>query len=142
MRGLSVALLVLMVGAAQAATVVKCVDAAGKVTFSQHACPSAEHDSAVMSVNNQRPSGDGPAIRLADPAKPTATVRRQGQKYTVVGEPEELPETPIQAERQRAAPAAVKPCVRYVEKQINTSRVTADGKRRGQSEIVKVPVPC
>ncbi|WP_395501832.1 hypothetical protein [Ectopseudomonas mendocina] len=124
-----------------AASVVKCVDAAGKVTFSQHACPSPDHDVAVVSVNNQRPSGEGPATRLADPSRPAAAPG-QGQAYTVVGEREKLPDAPIQAERPRVAPAAQGPCVRMVDRQVNSTRVTKDGKRVGRAEIIKVPVPC
>ena len=138
----SLMLLILLVAAlfAHAASVVKCVDAAGKVTFVQHGCPSVDHASEVVTANSPRPSGDGPATRLADPGR-APLVRSQGQKYTVVGEPEKLPDTPIQAERPRAvAPSA--PCVRWVERRINTSRVSKNGGRVGSSEIIKVPVPC
>jgi len=141
MRFLYFVMLLVVPAIASAASVVKCVDAAGKVTFSQHACPSPDHDAAVVSVKNARPSGDGPASRLADPSRPAAA-RSQGQTYTVVGEREKLPDAPIQAERPRAAPAAQGPCVKWVDRQINSSRITKDGRRVGTAEIIKVPVPC
>lgn len=122
------------------ATVFKCVDAAGKITFTQHDCPAASQDSSVVSVSNQRPSGAGPATMMADPSK-LPPPRREARRLTVVQEPEVALEEPIQAERPRAV-AQQKPCVRYVQKLVNTSRITKEGKRRGRSELIKVPVPC
>jgi len=69
--------LLAMAGAAMAAPVFKCVDGSGKVTFSQHGCGQAEPHQ-VLAPSAPRPSGDGPAIKLADPAAnpPRAITRR------------------------------------------------------------------
>lgn len=54
---------------ATAAGVVKCVDAAGKITFTQTTCPVGAASELLEIKASQRPSGEGPAVRLADPSK-------------------------------------------------------------------------
>lgn len=49
---------------AQAATITKCVDDAGKVTFSQHGCPRSS-SADVLTVVNPKPSSDGKVVRMA-----------------------------------------------------------------------------
>jgi hypothetical protein len=55
------------VASAYSATVNKCVDAAGHVTFTQTACPPRTVVQTVLEVENRPPSGDGPAVPLAVP---------------------------------------------------------------------------
>jgi len=52
---------------ASGATVVKCVDSKGQVTFVQHRCPAATEKDSMISVESQRPSGAGPAVKIAEP---------------------------------------------------------------------------
>lgn len=49
----------------QAASVFKCVDAFGKVTFTQHNCPDASGLDDVVSAHNPRPSGSGQGTVMA-----------------------------------------------------------------------------
>ncbi|KAF1051992.1 MAG: hypothetical protein GAK43_02144 [Stenotrophomonas maltophilia] len=56
-------------GSVQAATVLKCQDAQGKVTFTQDHCPAGTAVQNSLDVSNERPSGaNGPSVQLADPA--------------------------------------------------------------------------
>lgn len=52
---------------AQAAAITRCVDAAGKVTFSQHGCPQSS-SADVLTVTNPKPSSDGKVVRMAPTA--------------------------------------------------------------------------
>ncbi len=74
---IAAAFLASVAGVAHGAPVFKCIDAAGKVTFSQHGCGEAGSDEVIAPVA-PRPSGSGPAVKLADPAKvpPVQFVRR------------------------------------------------------------------
>lgn len=51
---------------ASAAPVFKCIDAEGKTTFSQHGCGS-DSSGSVVKPEAARPSGAGPAVKLATP---------------------------------------------------------------------------
>lgn len=57
---------------AQAATITKCVDDAGKVTFSQHGCPQSGN-ADVLTVTNPKPSSDGKVVRMAPTVSSGAT---------------------------------------------------------------------
>lgn len=75
---LLLALLCCAASQAQAATVFKCVDAAGKVTFTQQQCPeqSALHD--VVRANNPTPSGSGQPTEMAPrPGSQREALRRE-----------------------------------------------------------------
>lgn len=61
-----------------AASVFKCVDAAGKITFSQSACASGSSSEAI-SPNAQRPSGAGKSVQMADP-KTVPKLQSSGRK--------------------------------------------------------------
>lgn len=125
--------------AAQAATVVKCVDGAGKVSFAQNTCPAGTTGASVEVNAAQRPSGDGPAVQMADPSKTYARPKPKPAPKPAAPEPEvvyrEVP-VPVQV------PVYIKPCVKYVEQKIHTRQKMADGSTRGGVEIRKVPVPC
>jgi hypothetical protein len=59
---------VLLSSQLQAATVFKCVDAAGKVTFTQNQnCPDSHSLDDVVSAHNPTISGSGPASVMATP---------------------------------------------------------------------------
>ncbi len=74
---IAVVFLAFAAGKVHASPVFKCVDAAGKVTFSQHGCGDGGGNE-VIAPSAPRPSGGGPAVKLADPAKvpPVQFVRR------------------------------------------------------------------
>ncbi|CAD5108714.1 DUF4124 domain-containing protein [Zestomonas carbonaria] len=55
---------------ASAATVLKCIDRNGNVTFTQTTCPPEQTMEEALEVQNPRPSGDGPSIPLAIPKPP------------------------------------------------------------------------
>ncbi len=123
--------------AAHAATVVKCTDAAGKVTFAQNVCPGDTQGGEFEVKTAPRPSGEGPAVQLADPSK-TYVVPKPKPKPKAP-EPEIVyKEVPVEV----PVPVYIKPCVRYVEQKIRTTQKMADGSTRGGVEIRKVPVPC
>ena len=63
--------LMLVAGWGQAETVYKCVDAHGKVTFTQQACPNSGNSAGVeLNVQNSRPSGEGESAVMAQPPQP------------------------------------------------------------------------
>jgi len=124
---------------ATAATVVKCVDAAGKVTFAQHACPDARAQASQVTFKNAAPSGSSAPVRLGTPKPyvPKPVVRRQ----RVVAEAQ--PVAAQEPDRGRVTHAAPRqPCIRMVDRHINSTRVTKDGRRVGRSQVIKVPVAC
>lgn len=51
-----------------AGAITKCVDSNGKVTFSQHGCAAGAEQNTVTVKEPPRPSGDGPAVKLAKPS--------------------------------------------------------------------------
>lgn len=59
---------------AQAATVFKCVDAAGKTTFTQQNCPENHSLEDVVRARNPTISGSGPAARMARPVDGTSSL--------------------------------------------------------------------
>lgn len=72
------------VSAAIASPVFKCVDAAGKTTFSQHGC-GAGYDAEVLTPEAVRPSGAGPAVKLATPSSAPAKPRAK-RRYNHCGD--------------------------------------------------------
>lgn len=130
----------------QAASVMKCVDAAGKVTFTQNQnCPRDHALDDVVSAHNAAPSGSSAAVQMADPAKPRQQ-KSSGQSFVVVGAPPppQAVEPEIESEPVRtAAPRApAQPCIKLVDKMISCSRPGKDGRMRGCAQIIKVPVAC
>lgn len=63
---------------ASAAPVFKCTGPDGKVTFSQHGC-DANKESSFVTPEAARPSGKGPAVKLATPssAPPRPSAKRR-----------------------------------------------------------------
>ncbi|GGM12639.1 hypothetical protein GCM10009425_24480 [Pseudomonas asuensis] len=57
-------------GFAQADTILKCVDKAGQITFTQGRCPSGQSLADRIEVDNPPPSGSGPVTRMAAPMPP------------------------------------------------------------------------
>lgn len=134
-----------LAGHAHAASVFKCVDAAGKVTFTQQSCPDSHALDDVVSARNDKPSGSGAASRMAPPAPPP-TPRSGGQRYTVVGEKpavqapiattEAMPTTSDGVRRS----VSRQPQIRYEERLVDCSYTNKKGNRVGCSRMIKVPV--
>ena len=145
-RSFWVAFLLLLPIAVYAAPIFKCVDEAGRVTFTQNQnCPRQSNLEGVSDHRNVAPSGSGPAVKMADPSIRQPPSNRQGQAYTVVGEqpaaaPVVVP-TPDPQVVVRPAPNS-QPCTKVVNQMVNSTFVGKDGKRVGRSEIRKVVVPC
>ncbi|MCO7558028.1 DUF4124 domain-containing protein [Metapseudomonas otitidis] len=127
--------------AAQAATVVKCVDGAGKVSFAQNACPPGTSGEQVQVREAPRPSGDGPAVQMADPSKTYAP-----PKPTIVRVRREKPAPEVvkqEPEKVRAPSQAVaRPCMKTVLVPYNYRQRNADGTTSGVAGTRKVQVPC
>lgn len=70
---------------ASAASVTKCIDGQGKVTFVQHDCPAGTSSNSELSVESQRPSGSGPAVKIAKPDT-SPRVPRKKRTYNHCGE--------------------------------------------------------
>ena len=125
--------------AAQAATVVKCVDGAGKVSFAQNTCPAGTTGASVQVNAAQRPSGDGPAVQMADPSKTYARPKPKPAPKPAAPEPEVVyREVPVPVQM----PIQVKPCVKYVEVMRHVRKTTPDGRVLAGVQVDKVPVPC
>lgn len=134
---------------ADAASIMKCMDAAGNVTFTKNAnCPRNSGLADVVSANNAAPSGSSEAVRMASPnSAPVASYK--SKELTVVGQPQQrtLPidnglerETPVR--RAGVNRNAAQPCVRFVDKHVSSSRRGKNGGTIGRGEVIKVPVPC
>ena len=125
----------------QAATVVKCKDATGHITFTQSFCPDAGVGEAV-DVQNTRPSGAGEGVRMA----PKYVAPRVTYAAPVVVEPvaAEVAEAPV--ERVTNTPsrggtvARQRPKVIMVDQRYNYTQKMKNGTTRGVSGIRKVPV--
>jgi hypothetical protein len=133
-------------GTVSAASISKCVDAAGKVTFTQNQnCPRSHTLADVSSYRNAPPSGSGPAVEMADTTPRPATPKRDGQSFTVVGAP-----PPVQPVAEPAPDKQVvvrqapnnQPCVKTVDRLVSGSRKNADGTTTGRAQMIKVVVPC
>lgn len=128
-----------------AGAITKCVDAGGKVTFSQHGCPTGS-DQDQVTVNAQRPSGEGPAVKLADPARQPAARPKRERVYTspAVAEYEDATEPELVDEP--SPPVVVRqqnqPCMRTVEQKYSYPVRRKDGTIAGRAGIRKVLVPC
>lgn len=137
---------VLLSSQLQAASISKCVDAAGKVTFTQNRnCPAGTAANGSVTAHNATPSSGEP-VRLADPSRYPPPVReRSGQAYTVVGAPVAAPAPvapPADPVRTVFVRPANQPCIKTVEQRFRRSGVNKKGQRYGGSEIRKVIVPC
>ncbi|MBX9816963.1 MAG: DUF4124 domain-containing protein [Burkholderiaceae bacterium] len=60
--------LAVSIAPAVASPVNKCVDVNGKVTFSQYGCSEGAASESVTISQPPRPSGDGPAVKMAVPS--------------------------------------------------------------------------
>lgn len=76
------AVIALLPTAANAATVFKCVDASGKITFTQQSCPANHQLDDVVSARNQSISGSGPAAVMADPQRREVGVTRYQEQQS------------------------------------------------------------
>ena len=70
----------LMFGDAYAATLFKCVDAKGRVTFTQANCPDNHQLDDVVSVHNAAPSGTSDPVQMAAPRQNMQTGQQYGQQ--------------------------------------------------------------
>lgn len=123
--------------AAQAATVVKCVDGAGKVSFAQNTCPAGTTGAAVEVNAAQRPSGDGPAVQMADPSKTYARPKPKPAPKPAAPEPEVVyREVPVQV------PVYIKPCMKKVHVPYSYRVKNPDGTTSGVAGTKEVMVPC
>ncbi len=125
-----------------AATVVKCMDSSGKVTFVQNQCPEGLVGELRDVKASQRPSGDGPAVRMADPSKTYVTAKPKPVRKVRTVQPQQVE---ADAAPVAAAPTRVivqQPCKRYVEQRIRYTRKATNGGTTGGVRVVKVPVPC
>ena len=146
MSRLLIGLAVVLLGwEAQAASVMKCVDAAGKVTFVQNAnCPTNTGLTDVVNAHNASPSGSSAAVPLADTSKPKAK-KSSGQSYTVVGEqpaPAAAPAVKSEPEPPVVVRPANQPCVKLVDQRYTYSKVDKKGRQVSGAGIRKVVVPC
>lgn len=129
----------------QAASVMKCVDAAGKVTFTQNQnCPSTAELNDVVSARNAAPSGSSTPVQMADPKRPRQQ-KSSGQSFVVVGTPP--PAAPAPVIEKEPAPVVVhrapaQPCVKVVEQPYSYSMPGKNGGSVGRAGIRKVVVPC
>lgn len=65
---------------ASAATIFKCVDEAGKVTFTKNAnCPRNSSLEDVVRAHNAAPSGSSAPVQMATPSAPAHTAQRPEQ---------------------------------------------------------------
>ncbi|WP_405120744.1 DUF4124 domain-containing protein [Pseudomonas leptonychotis] len=67
MRLITLFITALLAGDAYAATMFKCVDAKGRVTFTQANCPDNHELDDVVSVHNAAPSGTSAPVQMAAP---------------------------------------------------------------------------
>lgn len=145
----SIALILLLFASqSMAATIFRCVDANGKVTFTQHNCPDNHVLDDVVTARNAKPSGSGPDSVMASP-KVMQVQSNTPASGRVSGSKVEAPVVQLEAERNdgvskgtplRAAPQ--QPCTKVVEQRYSYPKITKDGKRVGVSGIRKVVVPC
>lgn len=79
MSRLILTLIVFACSFAHGSPVTKCVDRTGKVTFSQYGCAAGAAQESVTVSQPSRPSGDGPAVKMA---KPSTQAPKQRAKRT------------------------------------------------------------
>ncbi len=146
MRGFGFILAALLLSwEASAASIFKCVDEAGRVTFTKNQnCPRNSGLADVVSAHNAAPSGSSEAVRMAAPVARNAPAKKR--ELVVVGEQPVVTVAPAAepAPRSGVARAAgpAQPCIKIVERRVNRSTITKDGNRRGSSQIIKAPVAC
>lgn len=133
----------------EAASIMKCVDASGNVTFTQNAnCPRDSGLADVVSASNAAPSGSSNAVRMANPNR-APSVSSKSKELTVVGQPQQRT-LPIDSGLERETPVrragvnrnAAQPCVKFVDKHVSSSRRGKNGGTIGRGEVIKVAVPC
>lgn len=129
---------------ARAATIFKCVDEAGKVTFTKNAnCPRNSGLEDVVRAHNAAPSGSSEPARMAAPV--AARTPRPKKDLIVIGEKQAAP-TPAPEAAPRAGAQRVQgpeqPCIKMVERIVTSRKVNKDGSTRSRAEMVKVPVAC
>lgn len=62
------AFIVIWSATAMAGSISKCVDSKGSITYSQHGCSDGSAGQAINASPAPRPSGAGPAVKMADPS--------------------------------------------------------------------------
>lgn len=136
---------ILLSSQAGAATIFKCVDESGKVTFTKNAnCPRDTGLEDVVRAHNAAPSGSSAPVRMAAPVanRPAA----KNKELVVVGEQPVVPVAQPAETSPRGGIARpqgpTQPCIKIVEKLIHGRIPTKDGKIRSRAQIVKVPVAC
>lgn len=78
MRFLLSGAVMLVCFSANSATVLKCIDAAGKVSFVQGHCPDTHSLEAVLAPENKRPGSGGKIVPMATPsAAPRVNTQRR-----------------------------------------------------------------
>jgi hypothetical protein len=99
-----IALVLSLPPAATASSVFRCVDAAGKITFSQRGCP-IDQQQALQQADNPTP-GNGKPVPMATPAKKTggtAAKQRKKRELVVVGGPDDGCGNLLDASQRRQA---------------------------------------
>ncbi|SFJ07545.1 protein of unknown function [Pseudomonas guineae] len=74
----------MLLGNAHAATMFKCVDAKGRVTFTQANCPENHELEDVISAHNAAPSGSSAPVQMAEPRQQS---QRRGTTYSTSQQP-------------------------------------------------------
>lgn len=146
MRSLGFILIALLSAHAEAASISKCVDSQGRVTFTQNAnCPGGSVSDGAVRAYNPSISGSSAPVQMADPNRPRAA-SLQAKELTIVGQPQ--PRTlPIESAAEREAPVRrsvgpAQPCIKMVEKLVSCSRPSKKGGIVGCAQRIKVPVAC
>lgn len=130
---------------ASAETIFKCVDDAGKITFTARAnCPGGHALESSAQKVNVRPSGDDESVVMADPSRRSATVPQQ--QVVVAGKVPKRVVTDPNVEQAWSKTSTyrrgyVPPArVRIVEKTIRSSGRNKDGSTWGSATRVQVPI--
>ncbi|TRX74627.1 hypothetical protein [Pseudomonas mangiferae] len=85
-------LALLLAGPLQAASVLKCVDATGNVTFTQKVCPGGYRLERQLEVVNEAPRGSGAPVLMAEPPPPAPI---QAPAPVVVAPPRSVAPPPL-----------------------------------------------
>jgi|GEM_PF-2891628 len=149
MRSFGFILIALLSVQAGAASISKCVDAQGNVTFTKNAnCPEATALQGHVEARNQRISSDGETVRLAEPKayQPHTAQRPQvivkEVPVVVEREPEEVDtyRGPKRTDRKVRTMNSPQQRVEMREVNIRSTHRTKDGRTVGRSERVKIPI--
>lgn len=130
---------------ASAETIFKCVDGAGKITFTARAnCPGGHELESSANKINVRPSGDDESVVMADPSRRSVTVPQQ--QVVVAGQVPKRVVTDPNVEQAWSKTSTYRrgyvppKRIRVVEKNVYSSRKNKDGSTSGGVTVVKVPI--